>query len=72
MQKLWECMELEQNFTYIKRSKPAYFNYEEVVIKESEDQLCQAIASHSKYNVTVELCKQIENEVLVKGMSLVH
>ena len=72
MSKLWQCMNLENHFTEIKRDDRAYLSSTLDEIEVSEFQLCKQAVSESAFKLTMEQCLSIQNGVLKKGLSLAH
>ena len=72
MSKLWQCMNLENDFTEIKRDDRAYLSGTLDEIELSEYQLCKQAVSESAFKLTMDQCLNIQNGVLKKGLSLAH
>ena len=72
MSKLWQCMNLENHFTEIKRADRAYLARTLDEIDLSEHQLCKQAVAESAFSLTVDQCLSIQNGVLKKGLSLAH
>jgi hypothetical protein len=73
MNQLWHCLDLEGDFTTIKRDNAPYLKNADALIAASDSsQLCSLVAQYSRYNVTVGVCDSIQNQVIDKGESVAH
>jgi len=66
-------MELEQQYTDIKRNDKSYLrNVQQLIDDSDSSKLCTLVGQYSTQNLTVDLCKRLQNQVLTKGLSLAH
>lgn len=66
-------MELEQQYTDIKRNDKSYLrNVQQLIDDSDSSKLCALVGQYSTLSLTADLCKRLQNQVLTKGLSLAH